>query len=118
MTTHRPTTGDGSAVDHHPRHTLDEVIHSPVRLSVVAALSGVEKADFRTLRDTIELSDSTLSKQLTVLEDAGYVEISKERAGRRTRTWARLTPAGAAALRAHLDALRAIAEVALPPADA
>ena len=107
MTTHRPTAGDGSAVDHHPRHTLDEVIHSPVRLSVVAALSGVEKADFRTLRDTIELSDSTLSKQLTVLEDAGYVEISKERAGRRTRTWVRLTPTGAPGVRAPRDAPRA-----------
>ncbi|KAJ8146109.1 hypothetical protein OY671_000847 [Metschnikowia pulcherrima] len=118
VTTHRPTAGDGSAVDHHPRHTLDEVIHSPVRLSVVAALSGVEKADFRTSRDTIESSDSTSSKQLTVLEDAGYVEISKERAGRRTRTWVRLTPTGAAASRAHLDASRAIAEVASPPADA
>jgi len=106
----------GDAVEHHPRHTLDEVIHSPVRLSVVAALSGVEKADFKTLRDTIELSDPTLSKQLTVLEAAGYVEISKERSGRRARTWVRLTSTGRDALVAHLDALRAIADLRLPPA--
>lgn len=99
----------------HPRHRLDDVIHSPVRLSVVAALAGVEKADFKSLRDTIEVSDSTLSKQLTVLEEAGYVEISKDRVGRRPRTWASLTPAGRAALTSHLQALRAIAEQQLPP---
>ncbi|WP_307868598.1 winged helix-turn-helix domain-containing protein [Cellulosimicrobium cellulans] len=115
MTTEPAGSSTGDATEHHPRHTLDEVIHSPVRLSVVAALSGVEKADFKTLRDTIELSDPTLSKQLTVLEAAGYVEISKERSGRRARTWVRLTSAGRAALGAHLDALRAIADLRLPP---
>ena len=115
MTADRP--GGGPAAEHHPRHTLDDVIHSPVRLSITAALSGVDKADFKTLRDSIELSDSTLSKQLTVLEDAGYVEISKERAGRRARTWVRLTPTGTAALRSHRAALRAIAEVSLPATD-
>lgn len=99
----------------HPRHRLDDVIHSPVRLSVVAALSGVEKADFKSLRDSIELSDSTLSKQLTVLEEAGYVEITKDRVGRRPRTWARLTAAGHEALRGHLAALRAIANLPLAP---
>ena len=99
----------------HPRHRLDDVIHSPVRLSVVAALAGVEKADFKSLRDAIEVSDSALSKQLTVLEDAGYVEITKDRVGRRPRTWAALTPAGRSALSGHLQALRAIAEQQLPP---
>jgi len=114
-------TADGGAggeiVELHPRHALDDVLQSAVRLSITAALSGVERADFRTLRDTIELSDSALSKQLTALEDAGYVEITKERAGRRARTWVRLTDAGAGALRSHLAALRAIAELSLPSAD-
>ena len=118
MTTHRPTAGGGAAGGPPPRPPGAAGLAAPRRRGGGAALSGVEKADFRTLRDTIELSDSTLSKQLTVLEDAGYVEISKERAGRRTRTWVRLTPTGAAALRAHLDALRALAEVAVPPAAA
>jgi DNA-binding transcriptional ArsR family regulator len=107
-------TADPTPVEHHPRHALDDALQSPVRLSVVAALAGVEKADFRTLRDTIEVSDSVLSKQLTVLEGAGYVAISKERAGRHPRTWVRLSDAGRTALRSHLAALRAIAEVALP----
>lgn len=105
-----------TAAAHHPRHALDEVLQSPVRLSIVAVLDGVDKADFKTVRTTVEDSDSVLSKQLTVLEEAGYVEIGKARAGRFTRTWVNLTPAGGEALRAHLAALRAIAGVRLPDA--
>jgi DNA-binding MarR family transcriptional regulator len=101
----------------HPRHDLDELLQSPVRLSLVAALAGVSKADFRSLRDTVELSDSALSKQLSALETAGYVALTKDRAGRRPRTWVRVTPEGRAALDAHLAALRAIAAVTVDAPD-
>ncbi|OLT55147.1 ArsR family transcriptional regulator [Cellulosimicrobium sp. CUA-896] len=101
----------------HPRHDLDELLQSAVRLSVVAALAGVDKADFRSLRDTVEVTDPTLSKNLATLEAAGYVALSKDRAGRRPRTWVRLTPAGRTALDAHLAALRAIATVKVPRPD-
>jgi DNA-binding MarR family transcriptional regulator len=96
--------GSGS----HPRHRLDEAIHSPVRLSVVSALSGVDRAEFGEVRDAVEVSDSVLSKQVAALEAAGYVEVTKGRVGRRPRTWLALTDEGRAALRAHLAALRAL----------
>lgn len=92
----------------HPRHRLDDVIHSPVRLSIVSALSGVEKADFGAVRDAVEVSDSVLSKQVTILEGAGYVAVTKGSVGRRPRTWLALTPSGSAALAEHLAALAAI----------
>lgn len=98
----------------HPRHDLDDVLQSPVRLSITAALSRIEKADFRSLRSAIELTDSALSKQLTVLEDAGYVTVSKGRAGRRPRTWVSITPEGARALGRHLEAMRKIADSTIP----
>ncbi len=53
--------------------------------------------DFRMLRDTVEVSDSLLSKHLAVLENAGYAQISKGRLGRRTQTWILLTEAGSEA---------------------
>jgi DNA-binding MarR family transcriptional regulator len=95
----------------HPRHGLDELLGHAVRLSVVAALSGVDKAEFAFVRDAVEVSDSVLSKQVASLEAAGYVEVEKGRVGRRPRTWLRLTPAGAAALDRHVAALRAITGV-------
>ena len=94
----------------HPRHGLADVIHAPVRLSIVAALARVDKADFRFLRDAIEVSDSLLSKHLTTLETAGYIEIVKAGAGRKPRTWVSLTPAGHAAFTAYRDALRRIVD--------
>ena len=57
----------------------------------------------------MEVSDSTLSKQVALLEGVGYVHVKKGYVGKRPRTWLRLTPAGRAALGAHLAALRAIA---------
>ncbi|MFI7068671.1 winged helix-turn-helix domain-containing protein [Micromonospora sediminicola] len=92
----------------HPRHGLADVIHAPVRLSIVAALAGVEKADFRFLRDTIEVSDSLLSKHLTTLEAAGYVQIVKSGIGRRVRTWVSLTPTGQTAFAAYKESLEKI----------
>ncbi|MEU1901319.1 transcriptional regulator [Nocardiopsis dassonvillei] len=93
----------------HPRSRLDEVIHSPVRFSVVAALASVNLAEFRFVRDTVEVSDSVLSKQVTVLENAGYVKVHKTAVGRRTRTSLSLTAEGRAAFDQHVRALREIA---------
>jgi DNA-binding MarR family transcriptional regulator len=93
----------------HARHALDEVIHAPVRLSIVAALAGVDESEFAHLRDAVEISDSVLSKQAAQLEAAGYVKVRKGYVGKRPRTWLSLTAAGRAAYARHLDALRAIA---------
>lgn len=95
--------------DAHPRHRLDEVIHTPVRFSIVAALEDVDEAAFAHVRDAIEVSDSVLSKHATRLEEAGYVRIRKGYVGKRPRTWLSLTRAGRAAYRDHLHALRTIA---------
>lgn len=98
----------------HPRHRLDDVIHSPVRFSIVAALSSLDNAEFRFVRDTLEISDSVLSKQVTALETAGYVRVRKGFVGKRPRTWLCLTRAGRDAYQRHLAALRDIAEQASP----
>lgn len=92
----------------HPRTRLDDVIHAPVRLSIVAALVSVDRMEFPYLRDLVEVSDSLLSKHVTVLEKAGYVEVAKGYLGKRPRTWLSLTEPGRAAFRGYLDALKEI----------
>ncbi|MBT0995377.1 MarR family winged helix-turn-helix transcriptional regulator [Cellulomonas sp. DKR-3] len=91
------------------RARLDDVIHSPVRLTVVSALAGTDEAEFAAVRDAVEISDSQLSKAVAVLEQAGYVVVRKGYVGKRPRTWLRLSDEGRAALAAHLAALRTIA---------
>jgi DNA-binding transcriptional ArsR family regulator len=89
---------------------FDELIHAPTRLSIVALLAATEWAEFRFIRDSVAMSDSALSKQLTVLEDAGYVEIRKSFVGKRPRTSVRLTTPGRAAFEQHVRALQEIVE--------
>ncbi|HEY9478095.1 MAG TPA: transcriptional regulator [Microbacteriaceae bacterium] len=92
----------------HPRHELDQHLNSPVRLSIVAALAHVDDVEFQTLRDVVEVSDSVLSKQVGVLENAGYVAVTKGYVGKRPRTWLKVTEPGRDALRRHLAALHAL----------
>jgi DNA-binding transcriptional ArsR family regulator len=100
----------GAAVTPPPRAKFDELIHPPTRLAIVALLAATEWADFKFIRDEVGLSDSALSKQLTTLESAGYVEIRKAFVGKRPRTSARLTRKGRAAFQAHVAALQVIVE--------
>jgi DNA-binding MarR family transcriptional regulator len=93
----------------HPRHRLDGLLTNGVRLSVLAALDGLDKAEFALVRDVVEVSDSELSKQVATLEAAGYVRVDKGKVGRRPRTWLSITTDGATAYRVHLEALREIA---------
>jgi DNA-binding MarR family transcriptional regulator len=87
---------------------FDELIHASTRLSIVALLAAADWADFTFVRDRLELSDSALSKQLSTLEAAGYVEIDRPVRDHRRRVRTRLTAAGLEAYRGHVAALRAI----------
>lgn len=72
---------------------INEFLHTPARLNICSLLAPAEWVTFTFLRDTIGTSDSALSKQITALEQAGYVEVRKERALRR-QTLVRLTAEG------------------------
>ncbi|WP_312018661.1 transcriptional regulator [Streptomyces sp. I05A-00742] len=109
----RPTDSSAAA-GRHPRHELAPLLSSPVRLSVVAALATVDKAEFGYVRDLVEITDSMLSKQAAALEEAGWLAVTKGRVGRKPRTWLALTDDGRSRYRRHLVALRAIAGLPAP----
>lgn len=88
---------------------LDLTIHPPTRLQICALLAGADWVEFATVRDAVGVSDSVLSKQSRVLEEAGYIRVRKGAVGRRPRTWFRLTPAGRRAFARHLEALQSLA---------
>ncbi len=93
----------------HPRGRLDDLIHQPVRFSMLAALARADELEFRFVRDTLDVSDSVLSRQASTLEQAGYVAIRKGHVGKWPRTWLKLTPQGRTAFENHLNTLREIA---------
>lgn len=87
---------------------LDDVIHSKLRLGVMAYLSGVKDASFAELKERTGATDGNLSAQMRKLEDAGYVAISKTFIGRKPHTRASLTAKGRKAWTAYLAQLEAL----------
>lgn len=100
---------ESGARELHPRHRLNDTIHAPIRFSIVATLAGADLAEFSFVRDTVEVSDSVLSKQVATLESAGIVKVKKGYVGKRPRTWLSLTKFGRQAFQDHTAALREIA---------
>ncbi|MGY1840384.1 MULTISPECIES: transcriptional regulator [unclassified Modestobacter] len=94
---------------------FDEVIHPENRLRLCAILSSVEALAFAEVREALAVSDSVLSKQAKILQEAGYLTIRKESGNRHVRVWLELTPRGREALAGHLAALRSIAQLASSP---
>lgn len=93
---------------------FSEIIHSPVRLRICGLLRRITELEFAVVRDTLELSDANLSKNLKTLAEAGLLTVRKEsskaRADSRRLTWVGLTPQGRSALEAHLAALAQIVD--------
>lgn len=89
---------------------FDEIIHPAHRLQICAMLATVDSMAFATVRASLNVSDSVLSKQLKVLQYAGYLTITKTPRHADSRTWLTLTTHGRQALSGHLAALRRIAD--------
>lgn len=87
---------------------FDEFIHVPARLSILALLAPAEWVEFRVIRDSLDTSDSALSKQISALQDVGLVEVRKERLHGKRSTRVRLTDPGRLAFQAHAAALEQI----------
>ena len=90
----------------------DDVIHQPVRLRVMAALTAPnlepEGLDFAHLKKLTGATDGNLGAHLDHLAKAAYVEVSKAFVGRRPRTTVRATPEGRAAFARHVAFLKEI----------
>jgi DNA-binding MarR family transcriptional regulator len=93
----------------HPRHELVDLLSHPVRFSITALLFAASKVEFSFVRDHVEVTDSMLSKQVSLLEQAGYVKVEKGFVGKRGRTWLSLTREGRRAFGRHVAALSEIA---------
>ncbi|MEU7875659.1 transcriptional regulator [Dactylosporangium sp. NPDC049140] len=87
---------------------LDPLIHIPKRLAAMAVLANAPSVSFRFLKDQLQISESDLSKQMSVLESAGYISSTKVGHGRGGSTTYRMTRAGQVAYEAHCAALRAL----------
>ena len=80
---------------------IDRLIHEPSRLMIMAQLYVVQSADFLFLQNQTQMTPGNLSSHLSKLEDAGYVEVTKEFIERKPHTALALTKKGRTAFKEY-----------------
>jgi DNA-binding MarR family transcriptional regulator len=93
--------------------TLNEVIHQPIRLRIMAVLAALPpelQVTFNSVKNTLELTDGNLGAHLHKLEVAGYITITKTFVRNKPQTYIEITGEGRQAFAEHSAALREILE--------
>jgi DNA-binding MarR family transcriptional regulator len=85
---------------------LDTLVHGPIRLGTLTALSIDGDLDFTSLKHRLSVADGALGMHLQKLEEAGYITASKRFIGKRPNTSYRITPAGKKAYAQYLRNLQ------------
>ncbi len=89
-------------------HYFDEMISSPARLAIMAALVPGRPVRFSEMKVETGLTDGNLHVQIHKLADAGYLKIRKALQGRRPVTEFLLTELGLERFRLHVIKLQRV----------
>jgi len=84
---------------------LDEIIHSRIRLAIMAVLITVDESEFTFLKEKVNATDGNLSTHLKKLEEAGYVAVNKSFENRKPISRYMLTQKGRKAFEIYVDRL-------------
>ncbi len=93
---------------------LNETIHQPVRLRIMAALVTLgldEEVNFTYLRKLLEVTDGNLGAHLRKLEESGYITLNKLFVERKPRTFISASTAGRKVFKDHVAALESILKI-------
>jgi DNA-binding MarR family transcriptional regulator len=84
---------------------LDDIIHSRIRLAVIAVLVAVDEAEFVFLKNKVNATDGNLSTHLKKLEESGYIAVSKSFEKRKPVSRYMLTQKGKNAFKIYIERL-------------
>jgi DNA-binding MarR family transcriptional regulator len=91
---------------------LDEIIHQPLRLRIMAALNalpaGVAGLEFSRLKKLTGATDGNLGAHIETLARAGYVAVDKAFVGKKPQTTVAATASGRGAFARHVATLQDI----------
>lgn len=90
---------------------VDRLVHSPARLAIMTCLYVVEEGDAVFLLNQTGLTWGNLSAGIARLEDAGYVEVTKEFKDRKPHTMLRLTRKGREAFERYQETMTGLINV-------
>src|ERR1700710_803561 len=92
---------------------LDDIIHQPLRLRIMAALNALPAGnglEFSKLKKLTGATDGNLGAHIETLAKAGYVAIDKAFVGRKPQTTVTETATGRGAFARHVAYLKEIIE--------
>lgn len=82
---------------------IDVLLHSRIRLSIIAVLVTVDEVDFSTLCKEVNTTRGNLSVHLKKLEDGKYIRIDKKFVNKKPLTKCKITKKGMKAFQEYLD---------------
>jgi DNA-binding HxlR family transcriptional regulator len=88
-------------------NNLSDIFQSKLRLMLISALITGKKT-FRELKEVTGATDGNISVQITNLEKAGFITVTKSYVGRKPQTTAEITPEGVASFKAYIDLLNSV----------
>ncbi len=84
---------------------LNKTFDHRIRLGIMSILLVNDWVDFKTLKQTLEVTDGNLASHLKALESKAYIEVRKQFVGRKPNTSYRVTALGRQSFNEHLNAL-------------
>jgi DNA-binding MarR family transcriptional regulator len=91
-----------------PLADIDQIIHAPARLRILALLYVVTSLDYVFLKNQTGLSWGNLATHLKKIEDAGYITIQKGYQGKKPQSIIRLTSQGRQAFQEYKKTLQQV----------
>lgn len=85
---------------------LNPLLHSRLRLAIMALLVTHDEVTFPFVVDQTKASRGNVSVQITNLEEAGYLKVTKSFEDKKPKTTLQITKKGESAMQEYTDALK------------
>ncbi|MDI6402667.1 transcriptional regulator [Balneolaceae bacterium ANBcel3] len=85
---------------------IDNLIHSRIRLALMAVLTRVEDISFNDLKHSVNATDGNLSTHLARLQEAGYISVHKTSSENKTESRYQVTQKGLSAFASYIIELQ------------
>jgi len=86
-------------------NSFNREFESRIRLGIMSILMVNDQAEFKTLKELLELTDGNLASHLAALEKAHYIKVKKQFINRKPNTSYRASKEGRKAFAEHLKLL-------------
>ncbi|MFK2819717.1 transcriptional regulator [Flavobacteriaceae sp. LMIT009] len=87
---------------------INKVFDHRIRLGIMSILMVNEYAEFKSLKQLLEVTDGNLASHIKALEKEDYIIIEKQFIGRKPNTRYSTSKVGRKAFKEHIEALEGI----------